>query len=284
VVEGYVMVGDGTDQVTVFLHWTLGARRARDLLDSQVTLIDEAGNEVSMFSASLEECLSNRLVEEVEGICFTPEFEPEGYFHPGDRVELEVRLPDGGTLRSATEIPEVIQRVNPPAAVDRCVLAPGTSLELVWTRSPGVWAYSAETEIGNLREALAPAGVEVDADSVALLGLAVSDSDTTIVFPQEFGVFDRFDLEQDIAVALQDGLPSGAEAVVVVAALDQNYVNWIRGGNFNPSGPVRVSSIRGPGVGVLGSAVRRRLLILGGDPSQFPSQIIPDCLGWAQNP
>ena len=90
-----------------------------------------------------------------------------------------------------------------------------------------------------------------------LLGLSITANDTTIVFPAEFGVFDRFDLDQDIATALQEGLPAGTVAPVTIAATDRNYVNWARGGNFNPSGQVRVPSIQGDGTGVFGTFVVR---------------------------
>jgi hypothetical protein len=192
-------------------------------------------------------------------------------------VELEVFLEDDQVLRGGTVIPDDIQLIE-PVARNLCALPPGENLEFVWSRSPGVWAYMAETEIKELRSALAAEGIEVETDSVALLGVAISDSDTTIVFPREFGVFDRFDLEQEVAVALQEGLPRGAVADVVIAAVDQNYVNWVRGGNFNPSGSVRVSSLRGPGVGVLGSVVRRTIVVKGGDPSYSPGALLPNCL------
>ncbi|MFH1766140.1 MAG: hypothetical protein ABIF09_18295 [Gemmatimonadota bacterium] len=276
VVEAYIMVGDGQDQVTAFLHWTLGTRPARDLLDLGVVLIREDGVEVPLFPEELSACLRSGLETEVEGVCYTMGSDAEGFFAPGTRVELEILLDEGRFLRGGTAIPDDIQFIA-PAVRKQCALAPGVQLEFMWNRSPGVWAYSAETEIKELRSALAAEGIVVETDSVALLGLAVSDSDTTIVFPGEFGVFDRFDLEQEVAVALQGGLPRGAVADVVIAALDQNYVNWVRGGNFNPSGPVRVSSLRGPGVGVLGSVVRRRIVVRGGDPNYNPGALLPDC-------
>jgi len=277
VVEAYIVVGDGTDQVSAFLHWTLGTRPGRDLRDVTVTLQKEGSGEFGLFPRPLEDCLSDELLEEVDGVCFASS-DAEGYFHPGDRVELEVLLPEGEQLRSATEIPQDIGFLNPHPNITRCALPPGRHLDLVWNRSPGVWAYSAETEINKLREALVQDGIEIEVDSVALSGLAVSDADTTIVFPQEFGVFERFDLDQEIALALQAGLPVGAEAKITVGALDQNYVNWIRGGNFNPSGPVRVSSIQGPGIGVFGSVVRRTLSVVGGDPVLLPGHLVPSCL------
>ncbi len=42
---------------------------------------------------------------------------------------------------------------------------------------------------------------------------------------------------------------------MTVAAADRNYINGVRGGSFNPSGQVRISSVTGDGVGVFGSLV-----------------------------
>lgn len=277
VVEAYVQLGDGQDQTSVFLHWTLGTRPARDFLDAEVVVTRDDGEEILMAPGDPDQCLRPGLEDLTEGVCFAPGFDVEGFFQAGMGVSLTVALSDGGVLEAATMIPEDIQFLY-PVVRERCALGPGRQLEFVWNRSPGVWAYSAETEILGLRDALALEQIQVETDSVALLGLAVSDSDTTITFPREFGIFDRFDLEQEVALALQNGLPVGAVATVVVAALDRNYVNWIRGGNFNPSGPVRVSSIRGPGVGVLGSTVRRTIFIRGIPPNLFPQNPLPDCL------
>lgn len=276
VVEAYIMVGDGRDQVSAFLHWTLGTRPARDLLDRDVLIIREDGMTIPLIPDDPEECLLPELVEVTEGVCFSAGPNAEGLFWPGSRVELEIQAEGVGTVRGATVIPDDFHLTRPSS--DRCALPPDTTLNLVWTRSPGVWAYSAETEIRGLKAALGVDGIEVEADSVALLGLAVSDADTTIAFPKEFGVFDRFDLEQELALALQKGLPRGVTADVVIAGLDQNYANWVRGGNFNPSGPVRVSSLRGPGLGVFGSVFRRTLVVKGGDPIYTPGQILPGCL------
>jgi hypothetical protein len=58
-------------------------------------------------------------------------------------------------------------------------------------------------------------------------------------------------------------------ADVTIAAADRNYVNWERGGNFNPSGLIRVASIRGDGTGTFGSMVTHRVVIHVG-PSTLP--------------
>jgi hypothetical protein len=264
VAEGYVRVGDKLDQVTVFLHWTLGTEDLEVLEDAEVRVSPDGGHGLLLLPQVPSDCLRVDDAEEVEGVCFGPGDEVEGVFLPGTRAELEIRLPDGRGLRGATEIPEDIQLIQPRVQF-ACALAPGRQLNFVWNRSPGAWAYSAEAEIDGLKLALEPLGIEVEEDSVSLIGLAVSESDTTIAFPKEFGVFNRFELQQEVALALQEGLPEGALANVGIAALDQNYVNWVRGGNFNPSGPVRISSLRGDGIGVLASAVRRSVRILGLD-------------------
>ena len=152
-------------------------------------------------------------------------------------------------------------------------MEPDTPLEVRWTRSAGAWAYVNETSINGLPAALAPENIEVEEDPLYLLGLSISASDTTVVFPSEFGVFDRFDLEQDLALRLQRGLPGGTDAQVTIAAVERNYVNWVRGGNFNPSGQVRVSSLRGDGSGVFGAAVLRRFSVV----AESPPSVRPDC-------
>ncbi len=276
VAEAYLLVGDGPDQVSVFLHSTLSSLDVPRLLAATVRLVASDTADLTLDRYPNAECLLSATAQAVSGACFAGGPEAEGVFRPGDRVELEITLPDGRELRGATTIPEDIRLLR-PRNVAVCALPPGRNLTLMWNRSPGAWAYSAETAIWGLRSALAPQGVEVEADSVALLGLAVSESDTTIAYPSEFGVFSRFDLEREVAQALQEGLPRGTQSVVSVAALDRNYVNWVRGGNFNPSGTVRVPSLRGDGTGVLGSAVRRTVRVIGGDPFLMPGQVIPSC-------
>lgn len=180
----------------------------------------------------------------------------------GMRLELRVETDRGEVLFGSTTIPESFDlRVGPdPEGV--CAHPADTPLELVWTRSEGAWAYLAETEIRGLREALEPLGIPVEEDPLHLLGLSVSASDTTIVFPGEFGVFDRGDLDRDLAVYLQGGVPPDTESHIAVTAVDRNYVNWVRGGNFNPSGLVRVPSVVGDGTGFFGSGVVSTQLVV----------------------
>jgi len=273
-VESYVQVGDGIDQVFAFLHWTLGEGAVEDLALASVDVTSEVGDSVSLGLEARSACVFSGIADQVEGVCFSAGRDVDGVFSPGERVALRVRFPDGQEVAGESTIPGNMEFIQ-PGPVDLCVLPPGRQLILLWNVAQGAWAYSAETEISGLRDALAAKGIEVEVDSVALRGLAVSESDTTLVFPAEFGVFSRFDLQQEVALALQEGLPEGALAEVAVAAVDRNYANWVRGGNFNPSGSVRVSSLRGDGFGVFGTAVRRNLRVVGAESGSILSSCLP---------
>jgi hypothetical protein len=173
---------------------------------------------------------------------------------PGHRLEVEVRWP-GGAMSGATTIPGTFELRTPREA--SCRLRPHEPLPLVWTGSSGAWAYLPETLIFGLKQALAPDGISVGSDPLMLQGLSISQSDTTIVFPGQFGLFERFSDDSDAILAIQGGLPTGVTAQVIITALDRNAVNWLRGGTFNPSGPVRIPSLFGDGTGVVGSLVNR---------------------------
>jgi len=82
-----------------------------------------------------------------------------------------------------------------------------------------------------------------------------------VVVPTEVGVFDRFSYDQQLLRAIQGGFPPDVQVHILVAAADRNFVNGVRGGQFNPSGSVRVPSVVGDGVGVFGSIVPLRLVM-----------------------
>ncbi len=255
VAEVYVMVGDGDDQLMAFLQGTLGSGQETNLRDASVRLILDDGGVTVLQLRTREACLLPEIPTEVRGTCFVAS--PfAGSPEPGSVVKVEIDTPGGLALRGTTTVPKAFG-FHQPRTPGSCFLPPSTPLEVRWGRSRGAWAYAAETQIWGLKDAMAARGIEVEEDTVALLGLAVSDADTTLVFPGEFGVFDRFELDRNLALAFQEGLPLGTTAHVVVAALDRNYVNWVRGGNFNPSGAVRVPSLRGDGTGVLAAVYRR---------------------------
>lgn len=181
--------------------------------------------------------------------------------HPGERYSARILLPDGGQLTGVTTVPSDFRVVRPADAI--CALPAGTQMDIVWTSSPDAWAYPSEIQLRGIRRILEEQhGVIIDRDPLRLFGLAISSTDTTIAFPREFGLFDRFndDLTEALVV-LQQGLPSGVVVDVVIAAGDRNYINWERGGNFNPSGVIRIGNLRGDGAGVFGSIVPKHFQV-----------------------
>ena len=183
----------------------------------------------------------------------------------GETYELEIRTRAGEQLRGRTRVPNPFfwSFVSRPLEeqIPFCGIPPGEPWEIAWSPSEGAWSYVADLEIFGLRERLAEAGVPPDEvpDPLKLFGLAISNSDTTLVVPTNFGLFERFDFDQRLLRALQQGFPAGTSALLTLAAADRNYVNGIRGGNFNPSGPVRIGSVVGDGVGTFGSLYPIRL-------------------------
>jgi hypothetical protein len=268
VAEVYVELGSmpGEHRVTGFIHGTVGrASSPMGVAESvRLWILTPSGTEIELAPAEEELCVDGALLPpDWFGDCYVADPMGLGALRPGDRLELTIERATGALVRGVSEVPDDFGLTRPVAGRGRCVV-PGSSLvDIVWTSSPGARAYVSETKIVGLLDAL-PAS---DADTLELLGLSISATDTSIVFPAEFGVFDRFDLEREIALALQEGLPDGTRAEVFISAADQNYVNWARGGNFNPSGQVRIPSLQGDGFGVFGSIVRRSLSIstLSGD-------------------
>lgn len=252
-------IGEYPTEVRAFLHRTVGSVQGGvDVLDqSRLTIRRSDGQTFDLAPDPQSLCLGSFPVGET-GACFLADSADAAGLLPGDLLEIDVALPDGGSLTGATRVPAAFELVGVDVA---CRLPPDRLLPVRWTRSAGAWAYVNETSIRGLPAALAREGIEVEEDPLYLLGLSIADVDTTIVFPSEFGVFNRFDLDQDVAVRLQRGLPHGVGAEVAITAVDRNYVNWARGGNFNPSGQVRVPSLRGDGTGVFASTVHRRFLI-----------------------
>lgn len=273
VAEIYLKVGDGPDELSAFLQWTLGVADPSGLAGASIRIQGEGGLSLDFVRGARSDCLDPEILDDVGGECFLAPSLEDGSVRPGDHLEVEITMPTGEGLMGGVTLPGEFDLLR-PLAEDRCALPPGQPLELVWGLSEGAWAYTGETLIWGLRGALALQGIDVEEDSLTLLGLSISETDTTLVFPGEFGVFDRIDLDRDLALALQEGLPLGSHAEVVVAAAERNYVNWVRGGNFNPSGAVRIPSLRGDGIGVLGALVRRMIVVEGAEPREN----LPSCL------
>jgi hypothetical protein len=265
-----VTVPPSEDRLVVEAVLRTEARRQFILLHRSVrdqTSVGEAGAEVAVtgpggrvvvFRETTDHCFIGGSADSevaVGAACYTAE---EGYWVvPGETYDLRVRTTRGEVARARTTVPGAF-RVRGIATQDRddqrttgCWLPAGTPLSLAWTPAPGAWGYLVPLTIFGLSAAYPPSYQAPD--PLELVGVSVSASDTTLVLPGEFGVFDRFDFNQDLLRALQGGLPDRTVATVVVAAADRNYINGVRGGNFNPSGQVRISSIVGDGVGVFGS-------------------------------
>jgi hypothetical protein len=205
----------------------------------------------------------------------------EPLFAPGDLLQLEIRLPDGGRLAGSVRVPGDFHLIGAAGAptTGGCRLAPDSTFDLRWSRSEGAWAYVAETALEDFRAGYAARGIEVEEDSLYLMGLATSAADTSIVFPREFGLLERLLIDRELLVALQKGLPAGAFGPVTVAAVERNYTNWARGGTFNPSGQVRIPSLRGDGTGFFGAAVVRRITVVVPPSQRWPGggATLPPC-------
>lgn len=244
-----------------FLHRTVGLGgldTLPSLTESTVTMTRADGYTFELTSEDTDECLESSPLEE-PGACFVSEL-PAAIIGPGDIVEVLVELPGGGRITGASRVPGDFEIILVPSV---CALAPNTLMTVTWSSSSEAWAYLNETSLRGLPEAFRGTGIDVTDDPLYLLGLSISDSDTTVVFPSEFGIFNRFTSGYaDLARRLQVGLPPGVTAEVSITAVDRNYVNWARGGNFNPSGQVRVPSLSGDGTGVFGTTVGRGFDVL----------------------
>jgi hypothetical protein len=187
------------------------------------------------------------------GSCYVSSLASSLRIVPGQNYSLRITLADGGELTGTTMVPDSFRVLRP--SNHECMLPHHTRFDVVWAKSEGAWVYASEIAIRGLRTVLEPEGLDIP-DPLRLFGLSVSSTDTTISFPNEFGLFDRFDPDvTEALVLIQPGLPPNTAADVVIAAADRNYVNWERGGNFNPSGVVRIGNLRGDGAGVFGSLV-----------------------------
>lgn len=183
------------------------------------------------------------------------EAEPPEPIGPERLYRLDIVLDDGSRLAGATRVPGQVEFTSDAGGSEPCYLAPATQVELSWHPTAGAAAYLIDLQAFGVAEALQREGIVADVpEPLVLRGLAIGDGDTTIVLPREFGLFDRFTLDAELLLALQRGMPEGISFNVTVAAIDQNFVNWVRGGDFNPSGLIRTPSMFGEaGTGVIAS-------------------------------
>jgi hypothetical protein len=259
VVVAEVVLRAGAVSQTAYLHRTSTGEGSARVFGAHIRVTDaEDGSSFIMDVRPDEACLDPVPPADHPGTgtCYGAEA-PEPLILPGRTYTLRIELGDGGVLTGSTAVPGEFEVMRP--GTEACRLAARENYELTWTLSEGTSIYLIEAQMAGLREALRRAGIDVPgAGTVELLGFSVTAQDTTLVFPSELGLFDRLDEDlHPILIAIRGGLPPGVTTMGSVTAADRNYVNWVRGGNFNPSGPVRISSLRGDGIGVFGSLVTR---------------------------
>jgi hypothetical protein len=278
VVAEVILRGDARFQ-TAYLHRTTSDYGNARVFDADIVVRERGGDVVLVYAVASDTVCVGELADRLptnRGTCYAATAPPAG-IRPGQRYDLTIDLPEGRRITGTTAVPDSFSIVQPrglvrrPDGVPVCVLRPETSFELAWTVSAGARAYIAEARSLGLPSALRRAGYDVPqfkGDAVRLLGVSVGAADTTIAFPGGFGLFDRFDEEaHPVLVAIRNGMPQGVTNEIAIAAVDRNYVNWVRGGNFNPSGQVRLPSVAGDGTGVFGSMlVRRQIVNIGVDP------------------
>jgi hypothetical protein len=257
---------------TALLHRTRQAGDSTAAVPGARVEVTNAAGQVLHYEAAPDSmCIEARrdTRDVVLGSCYASDPAQRFDILPGERYALRISLPDGGVLTGNTTVPSDFRVIRPAEPV--CALPAATRLAVTWSVSPHAWVYASETYLRGLRRLLAEQGIEIEQDPLRLFGLSVSSSDTAITFPSEFGLFDRFNPDLAVALAaIQNGLPSGVVADVLIGSADRNYVNWERGGNFNPSGIVRIGNIRGAGAGVFGSMVVKTFQIRVGSTQHPP--------------
>lgn len=260
-----------------YLHRTLSATRADEVEGAIVRMSGASGAVVHLELAdSGGVCLSQEEEEPDDngevtivavGSCYTASVSPSP-FAPREVVELEVVLADGRTMTGVSRIPDTFDFVGLSHEEGRCRVEPDTGYRFRWTEAGGTWSYLTDTWILGLDAALAGRDVEAP-DSLYLTGFGIGQDDTDVLFPGEYGLFDvGDDANAELLRILDVGLPGGTRADIAFAATDRNWVNWIRGGNFNPSGIIRIPSVFGDGTGYFGTATQRLLSVVsapGGD-------------------
>ncbi len=273
----------GAARQYVLLHRSLEDRTIRGEPGATITVTRDDAEAIVYAEAELIECLVESPDEweienlRVEASCYRSPVAAGRFVHPGRTYDLAIETLDGLYLRGRTTVPGLFAFRVPDVTVNSESLSvtcrlPEGSFTLTWSRSAGAWAYLSSLRLSNWGDDLRDQGVEVP-DPLDLTGVSVSAADTSLLFPANLGLFQRFDLDQRVLIALQQGVPAEADATLVVLAADPNYTNAIRGGRFNPSGNIRTSSVLGDGVGLFGSIVP--LVIR--SPSPSPEFTIPPC-------
>jgi hypothetical protein len=252
IVIAEVYLRTNADVQVALLHRTFQASSSPTVPNALIEVTNAAGVALRYFPADDTMCVVPQRQRPIIGTCYTSS-QRSRFVIPGESYALRITLPGGREITGNLTVPGNFI-VHRPGSHE-CSLPPSTRFEIAWSPSPNAWVYPSEIGITGLRRILQPQGIDLP-EPLSLFGLSVSSTDTTISFPNEFGLFDRFDNDlTEALVLIQGGLPDSTQADVTITAADRNYVNWERGGNFNPSGVVRIGNLRGDGAGVFGSLV-----------------------------
>jgi hypothetical protein len=243
----------------VLLHRSLDGDFAGGVPGARITITGPAGDEHVLVPGTacyqIDALYAHSDSLDFQGSCYANDGRDVEWVHPGQSYQLTVEVPDGRVIRGRTTVPGAYAVPSLRAASDfgfLCSMAPDSAFKLLWTQSEGAWSYVADLSISGLSQSLAGRGFRV-IDPMLVRGISVSQADTTLLLPGEFGVFERLQYDSDLLLAIRDGFPEGTRAELVLAAADRNWVNSIRGASFNPSGLIRISTVVGDGVGVFGS-------------------------------
>lgn len=254
------------------LHRTLDGNAVGGVPGASISVMTPEGEEIRFVEDELQACLlydTRRFIGPdsfaIRASCYRSPDTARSWVLPGGEYELRIETVDGERLRGRTQVPGAFGFRSPapprePGQAPVCTIPPNTPFTLVWSSSTDAWVYLIDIEIFGLSAALDSLDVPIP-DPLSLTGISISETDTTLVLPAEAGLFERAEYPQELLRALQQGFPEGVQARIIVSALDRNFVNAVRGGSFNPSGNVRISSVVGDGVGVFGSLVPRKLFI-----------------------
>ena len=268
----------------ILLHRAVQGRLAAGEPGAEVVVSTPGGGEIRFAEAgqgcvAIDPAFLAQDSLDVRATCYASPESAGRWVQPGGTYELTIRTRGGEVVRGRTVVPGAFGLLGMPfrtradQPLSACAIPPNRPYPVTWTQAEGAWAYVAPLRIVGLVDLLPP-GVQLP-DTLELIGLSVASADTQLVLPQEFGVFDRFRYDQELLRLLQQGLPQGVVAGLTVAAADRNYVNGVRGGNFNPSGLVRIASVAGDGTGVFGSLVPVSVEV----QVREPSSAVPACGG-----
>lgn len=252
----------------VLLHRAVQGDLAGGVPGATVTVTDGRGTEHRLVPGSdcyaIDALYARSDSIDFQGSCYVSQGQDLNWVRPGEAYQLRVETPDGRVIRGQTTVPGdyAVPSLRPdPGFGFQCSLAPDSAFTLLWTQAAGAASYVADLNISGLSQTLAGRGFRV-ADPMLVRGISVSQTDTTLVLPGDFGAFDVLLYDAELLVAIRNGFPEGTQAELVLAAADRNWVNSVRGASFNPSGPIRISTVVGDGVGVFGALNVRRATIV----------------------